>query len=119
MWIPDRQHQADIGTSVYMVNWTILYIREKAGGNAHVVLGNLNKRIKECPRFPGIRLPNAGFTQDHMTSTKRRHMLWVVPYAMRGLLGGVDGERLEAVFTGEVFDAMKVCHRFPSYKIFI
>ena len=102
MWIPDRQHQADIGTSVYMVDWTLKLIEVRLDvAAAKRKISELNRRIKECPRYPGIRLPNQGITQEHMTSAKRRHLLWVAPYIVHGLLDGRDGQLLETVFIGK------------------
>ena len=112
MFMPDRQHQSDSGTSADLLAAIQTAIRDQAGLSeqaANTVITNINWRIQQLPRpFPGLRLPSNGILPQKTTTRKRRILMQVLPYFIYLTTPGELGHKITCLC---VRACMRACVR--------
>lgn len=116
MFMPDRQHQADSGSSLDFLNGILwLLKREVDEGRMteqrrNLIIGTIHQRLADLPRpYPGLRLPYSGILPSNCTTKMRRVLMQCLPYVFHGVVPGKLGDDITRVLVRKWHKSILTC----------
>jgi hypothetical protein len=77
--VPDHLHHIDLGLFKYQLDFTIEILRD-IGGTA--LQRNFESRLRQIPRFPGLKLVDKTDVLKVMTTADHRHLMKITIFAL-------------------------------------
>jgi hypothetical protein len=77
--VPDRMHHIDLGLFKYQLGFTQEILKQVGGTELQKIF---NERIRQIPRFPGLKLLNKLGQLKVMTAADHRHIMKIILFAL-------------------------------------